>query len=134
MQATKQTKLYSQLLYEVTKEAPQELIQTRISDFVKTIGKKKGVKWRAILDSFSKTFDEKEGIMEVHVTARHHMDSDEKRDVLEFAKELYPDKQFVIIDHLDDSVVGGCKVQIEDRLFDFTVKNSLAALHKRLTQ
>ena len=87
-----------------------------------------------MIETFEKTYNEKEGIVEAHVTARHRMDKEEQEEILSFIKDLYPGKQINVTDHVDERVVGGCKVQIEDRLFDFTVQNSLAALRKQLTQ
>lgn len=134
MRATKQTKLYGELLYEVTKESAEDSLAARIADFVKILGKKKNVQWNKVIETFEKTYNEKEGIVEAQVTARHRMDKEEQEEILSFIKDLYPGKQINVTDHLDERVVGGCKVQIGDRLFDFTVQNSLAALRKQLTQ
>lgn len=134
MQATKYTKAYGQLLYEVTKESSESNLSQVIQSFVQTIRKKKNVNWNKLIAQFEKTYNEKEGIIEATVIARHRMDTEEKQEVLTFLKGMYPDKQIFATDIIDERVVGGCKIKVEDRLFDFTIQNSLAALHKQLTQ
>jgi F0F1-type ATP synthase delta subunit len=47
---------------------------------------------------------------------------------------LYPGKHITVIDHIDERVLGGIKIQVEDRLFDFTVQNSLKTLEKQLME
>jgi hypothetical protein len=127
-------KMYAEILYEITKDVPEVDLPEMIKSFIKSFGSKfpSDTNWKKIIESFRGVYNEKENIVEAHVTLRSRITSEEKKEVVDFLKGVYPDKHITILDHIDERVLGGIKIQVEDRLFDFTVLNSLKKLEKEL--
>jgi ATP synthase F1 delta subunit len=135
MQRTKLPKLYAELLYDITKGVDDSAVPEVIERFVQLVKKRRpsDTFWHKITTSFYKLYQVREGIVEAHVTLRSQPTKEEREEILHFIKELYSDKQISIIEHIDTKVLGGVQIQIEDRLFDFTIRNSLRSLEKQLT-
>lgn len=128
--------LYAEALYQVSKDIPEAKLPEVIASYVQTLGKRNPSDslWKKIIAAFKKTYNEREGIVEAHVTLRSRITPEETKDVTQFLLELYPGKKIIIIDYVDERVLGGIKILVEDRLFDFTVRNSLKTLEKQLME
>ena len=129
-------KIYAEALYEVTKDVSPEKVPEVITSYVQSVSKQRisDSLWKKIVAAFKKTYNDREGIVEAHVTLRARITPEETKEVTHFLKELYPGKHITIIDHIDERVLGGIKIQVEDSLFDFTVQNSLKTLEKQLME
>lgn len=129
-------KVYAEALYEVTKDASPEEMSNVVRSYVQSVAKYRPGEslWKKIFAAFRKVYNEREGIVEAHATLRARITPEEKKEVVYFLKELYPGKHITVIDHIDERVLGGIKIQVEDRLFDFTVQNSLKTLEKQLME
>ena len=135
MQRTKLPKIYAELLYDITKDVDDQAVPEIIERFVQLVKKRRpsDTFWQKVTASFYKLYQTREGIVEAHVTLRSEPSKEESEEILHFVEELYSDKQISIIEHIDTKVLGGVQIQIEDRLFDFTIRNSLRSLEKQLT-
>lgn len=135
MQRTKLPKVYAELLYDLTHAADDQAVPEITERFVSLVKKKRpsDAFWNKILTTFTNIYNVREGIVEAHVTLRSQPTAEEREELLAFVKALYKDKKISLVEHIDPKVIGGVEVQIEDRLFDFTVRNSLRSLEKQLT-
>lgn len=135
MSRKKNTSEYANILYEMTQGIEGDDLSKKISFFVSQITQLHPTDstWKKIISDFKKVYNQKEGIVEAHATFRHRMTNEDKKEIIQFLKKYYPNKHITVIDHIDERILGGIKIQAEDRLFDFTVENSLRSLHKQLT-
>lgn len=135
MQRTKLPKIYAELLYDLTHKVDDQAVPEITERFVALIKKKQpnDAFWNKVLTTFSSIYNTHEGIVEAHVTLRSQPTPEEKKELISFIEALYKDKKIALIEHIDPKVLGGVQIQIEDRLFDFTVRNSLRSLEKQLT-
>ncbi len=83
-----------------------------------------------ILEAFEKLFDLSQGIIRAKLTSRfslegHDLESIKKRLSEKFNKKIEP--ELVI----DESIIGGFKLQINDDVFDLSVKTELDNFYKR---
>ncbi len=135
MRYTKLPQIYAELLYEVTHDIDDNSVPEVVARFVSLVKKKRpgDAFWKKILSAFTKIYNTREGIVEAHITLRSQPTKEEREEIIAFIQELYKDKKISIKESIDQKVLGGVQIQIEDRLFDFTIRNSLRSLEKQLT-
>ncbi len=87
----------------------------------------------AIAESYLKILKEQNGITEVTLTSASPLDEATKTLILSKIKSLTKDK-VEVIDKVDESLIGGFTIQIEDQKVDASVANQLRIIKQRLTR
>ena len=104
-----------------------------IQSFVKVLGNKKaGEHADSILEELERILRHREGYIEAIVTTNLNLSASEKDQLKETIKKKYKAKDVVLIEKIDEQIIGGIRIQVGDEVFDGTVKNKLQELRKRL--
>lgn len=87
---------------------------------------------REILSSLRKIVNEDNGILEVNISSKHKIDNQVKNNLTHFLKKHHGDKKFVFIEKLDENLLGGFKIKVNDEVIDLTLQNKVYKLQKHL--
>ncbi len=84
-----------------------------------------------IIAAYGDLYDEKHGKVEVDVTVAQRMDADDLQFVQHRISEAL-EKDAVVHQYVDESLIGGMVLRVGDRLIDGSVKGQLAAIRKQM--
>ncbi len=87
---------------------------------------------KEILSSLKKIINQDEGILEVKTWSKVKINNETKKDLVQILKKRYGDKQFVLQENLDEKLLGGFKIEVNNELIDLTLKNKIYKLQKHL--
>ncbi|MFA7315136.1 MAG: F0F1 ATP synthase subunit delta, partial [Candidatus Magasanikbacteria bacterium] len=81
-----------------------------------------------IIVEFEKIIKKKQGIVEIEITSARKLD----KNTLEEIKSVFA-KNVESIEKIDESLIAGVKVKLEDRILDASMRTQLINLKKSLT-
>jgi F-type H+-transporting ATPase subunit delta len=84
-----------------------------------------------IADGYDKLLDEQLGKIEVDVTVAQLLAPDQLEEVRKRVGTALK-KDAVVRQHVDDSIIGGLIVRVQDKMIDASVKTQLAAMRQQL--
>lgn len=87
----------------------------------------------AIAENYLKILKEQKGITEVTLSSAATLDEATKALILSKIKSLTSDK-VEVVEKVDESLIGGFTIQIEDQKVDASVANQLRTIKQRLTK
>jgi F-type H+-transporting ATPase subunit delta len=122
-------KQFAEALYELTLDVNAKDLNIVLQNFVKFLAKQHKIKKTdAIIAEFEKIAKKKQGIVELEIISARKLDKDTVEKIkASFAKEVETTEK------IDESLIGGIKVKIEDKILDASVKTQLINLKKSLT-
>jgi F-type H+-transporting ATPase subunit delta len=85
----------------------------------------------AIADAYDELLDELHGKIEVDVTVAHKLAADQLEQVRQKVSTAL-NKDAVLHQYVDESIVGGMILRVQDQLIDGSVKAQLAAMKRKL--
>ncbi|OIO19568.1 MAG: ATP synthase F1 subunit delta [Candidatus Magasanikbacteria bacterium CG_4_10_14_0_8_um_filter_32_14] len=120
---------FAEALYELTIGLVEKDLDTTLEAFVKFLSKNRRLKQgNNIIVEFEKIAKKKQGIIEIEITSARKLD----KDIVEKIKESFA-KQVEAVEKIDESLIGGVRVKLEDRILDASVRMQLINLKKSLT-
>lgn len=84
-----------------------------------------------IADAYSDLLDEQQGRVEVDVTVAQRLTPDQLEQVRQRVSQALG-KSAVVHQYVDENIIGGLVLRVEDRLIDASVKYQLEAMRERL--
>ncbi len=103
------------------------------TSLVKVLSKKKaGEHAYAIMKEVQTILHEKEGYIQAQVTVSTRLSTQEKSHIKEIIKKKYKAKDVLLVERLDERIIGGIKIQVGDEVFDGSIKSKLQELRTRL--
>jgi F-type H+-transporting ATPase subunit delta len=84
-----------------------------------------------IAEAYDRLLDEQLGNVEVDVTVAQMLAPDQLEEVRNRVSAALK-KNAVVRQHVDDSIIGGLIVRVQDKLIDASVKTQLAAMRQQL--
>jgi len=81
--------------------------------------------------AFDDLLDEKLGKIEVDVTVAHRLSADELEKVRQSVSSALK-KDAVVHQYVDESIIGGLLIRVQDKLIDASVKAQLEAIRRQL--
>jgi F-type H+-transporting ATPase subunit delta len=85
-----------------------------------------------IIPAYDDLLDEKYGKIEVDVTTAHQLSADEAEHVRQRVSAVLK-KDAVIHQYVDESLIGGMLLRVQDQLIDASVKSQLETIRQRMT-
>lgn len=123
---------YAQALYDAlheTAEKDHEKIIDKFVDILKT--NQDLAKYEQIIDTYERLDNEARGVLKANVTTAREVKLD--KGVIDKLNELAGTK--LEVEHkVDDSLIGGVVIRMDDTLIDASVKGQLGKLKKSLSQ
>lgn len=119
---------YAKILFDVTQNLKGESLSKAVSEFVLFVRKNQA--WKRmpeIVEAFQKYARRQEGWVELNVTAAHEL----SEKMLEEIKKQFGGKADVKLSE-DKSLIGGIKVQTDNKIFDASVKTQLQKMKETL--
>ena len=87
-----------------------------------------------ILSRLSKIVDEHEGRVVVRVSSAVPLDQKTNKEIVEALISRYKAKEITLIENLDEKLLGGLKIEVDDEVIDLTIKNKIKKLQEHLTK
>ena len=123
----------AKVLIDITAEKSPDDTKKIVKDFVIYLRKKRLLKLvPQLLETFRKSYDEKHGIVEAEVRVQFRMDADTKRSLSDTLKKRYNAHEVDITELVDERLIGGMKVRVNDEIYDASVKGRLQSLRREL--
>jgi F-type H+-transporting ATPase subunit delta len=85
----------------------------------------------AITQSYQELLDEQLGKVEVDVTVAHRLDSGELEQVKKRISQALK-KDAIVHQYVDEKIIGGMVLRVDDKLIDASVKSQLEAMKRQL--
>jgi F-type H+-transporting ATPase subunit delta len=89
-------------------------------------------KSKEILYFLEKIINEEEVRIVASVSTRHKMEENLKKDLKVILSSRYSAKEVLLKERVDESLMGGVKVEVGEEVIDFTLKNKLRELKEFL--
>lgn len=105
-----------------------------LDNFVKVLAENNDLRlFDQIAEEFHKLDLNRQGIKQVNVKSAHPLTKENEKAILEELNKLAKTK-FELKQEVDEQLIGGVVIQMDDRQLDASVKNNLEQLKKELIQ
>ena len=122
-------KQYAEALYEVTQDLKGSDLSSVIKTFVEILVRDHKLKQGDnIIAEFERTVKKASGVVELEITSARELD----KKTVEEIKQTFG-KNVEAVAHIDESIIGGIKVKLEDKILDGSVKTQLKSLKQQLS-
>jgi F-type H+-transporting ATPase subunit delta len=110
-------------------------IETLAKDTVAFLAKNKMITHaNELLVQIEKEENKKEGILVAEITVKEKLSKSTKDNISNMLEKQYKGNKIEIREKLDDKIIGGIKIKIEDTVIDNTIIGRMRDLQKILTQ
>ncbi|MBI3888558.1 ATP synthase F1 subunit delta [Candidatus Nomurabacteria bacterium] len=90
-------------------------------------------KSKDILQNLNKIINEAEGKVMVRVFSHKKLDENTRKEITHALSKRYGGKTIILEESLDEKLLGGYKIEVNDEVIDLTIKNKLEKLQEYLT-
>jgi F-type H+-transporting ATPase subunit delta len=87
-----------------------------------------------ILSRLDKIINTDKGVVVVKVSSKDKLHENTKREISHILKQRYSAKEIHLVETLDEKLLGGFKLEINDEVIDLTIKNKIDKLQEYLTK
>ena len=91
-------------------------------------------KSKEILERLDIMINHENGRIVVKVSSAKILKEKFKKELIFFLKKHYGAKEVVILEKIDEKLLGGVKIELNDEIIDLTVKNKIKKLQEHLTK
>lgn len=91
-------------------------------------------KSEAILAQLGRIINFEKGIIEAKVMSAKKLDEKTKKGLTHVLMERYSAKDVTIEERIDEKLIGGLRIEVEDEVLDLTIKNKIGKLKEYLTK
>ena len=85
-----------------------------------------------ILEKLDKIINHESGKIVVKVLSAQKLKGELKKELIFFLKKRYKAKELVLTETIDEKLLGGMRVEINDEIIDLTIKNKIKKLQEYL--
>lgn len=120
----------AQTTFDALKEAQTTEQEAHILESTVKILKDKGKMNHAdgILFALKDLFDKERGVVKAHITVQTRLSDKEKVELRTMLKQKYNASDVVLIEKVDERILGGIRIKVGEEVYDATIKNKLAGL------
>jgi len=106
-----------------------------LKDVVKFLARKRFL-YRAkdILFNLEKIIHQENGIITAKVKSARILSEETKREITHSLKKLYSARKVLYKESVDENLLGGIRIEVNDEIIDLTVKNKINKLQEYLTR
>lgn len=87
-----------------------------------------------ILERLNKIINNEDGRIVVKIQSAKKLKEEMKNELTTFLKKRYKVKEVVLKEELDEKLLGGVRIEINDEIIDLTAKNKIKKLQEHLTR
>jgi F-type H+-transporting ATPase subunit delta len=110
----------------------QSLIFSKVVQFL--VKKRLLSKAPDILLRLNKIINDDEGRIVAKISSREELDEKINKELAQILIKRYSAKEVSIVESLDEKLLGGFKIEVNDEIIDLTVKNKIKKLQEYLTK
>lgn len=127
-------KNYAQALMESLESADPKDENQILDNFVKILAENNDLRlFEQISDEFHKLDLNKQGISQVEVTTAHPISRENEQQIIRQLNKIVKGN-LELKKKVDEQLIGGVVIRVDDRMIDASVKNNLEQLKKELIQ
>jgi F-type H+-transporting ATPase subunit delta len=115
--ASKETKHTDQLISKIIQFFVRKHLLSKVPD---------------ILSRLSKIINDKEGRVVAKISSRSVLDEKAKEEIARALTKRYSAKEISLVENLDEKLLGGFKIEVNDEVMDLTIKNKIGKLQEYL--
>lgn len=120
-------------IYLGTKDLKGDALHVAMKNTVAFLARKNLLsKQKDILARLQRIVNEERGALEVSVWSKDKLSDKTKHEIKHILTERYGDKELILEEHIDESLLGGFKLGIKDEMIDLTLKTKIKNLQKHL--
>ena len=128
-------KQYAELFYELTADKNSGEIKGAIEKFVKLLARQGQLnKADKIIDSFSKVWNKKRGIVEAEAISARELDKEIVKLLHGYIVKLSGAKEIILAEKVDKKILGGVVIKYGDKVVDGSLKMRLVELKSSLNK
>lgn len=122
-------------IYLVSKDKTHPELREINSKIIKFLARRRLLsKSPDILERLNKIINQEAGRIVVKVQSARKLKEEIKKELTIFLKKRYKAKEVVLKEELDEKLLGGIKIEINDEIIDLTAKNKIKKLQEHLTR
>jgi F-type H+-transporting ATPase subunit delta len=87
-----------------------------------------------ILIRLNKIINKEEGRIVAKISSVEKIDEKTKKELAQTLAKRYSAKEVSLIENLDEKLLGGIKIEVNDEVIDLTIKNRIEKLQEYLTK
>jgi F-type H+-transporting ATPase subunit delta len=87
-----------------------------------------------ILSRLDKIINESKGVIIAKISSKDKLYENTKREISHILKQKYSAEEIHLVESLDEKLLGGFKIEVNDEVLDLTVKNKIEQLQEYLTE
>lgn len=124
---------YAKTLHEITENKSSSEIDEAVNTFAKFLIKNNqaGISGK-VIEKFQEIYNAKNRIVEAEVASRTKLEGKTLSELDEFIKEKYKAKKVVLKNNIDEKIIGGIVIRVNDEILDGTINRQLTNLKNKL--
>jgi len=125
---------YAKLLYGLAADKSQAEADVSVANFFRFLAKNRQTKLLPkIVGIFSGIWNKEKGIVEAEVVSARKLEVSELQKIENRLKEKYPSKKAVLINIVDEKIIGGIVIRVKDEVTDGSISRTLSDLKKKMS-
>lgn len=125
----------AQAIYLVSKDKTETELRNVNDKIIKFLSRKRFLsKSSDILERLEKIINYENKKIIVKVSSAKKLKEELKEELAFFLKKRYKIEKVIFIEEIDEKLLGGMKIEINDEIIDLTVKNKIKKLEEHLTR
>ncbi len=132
--ATTSTNNIARAIYQATKGKAGTSLMDATHDVVKFLDRKRLLgRSKEILASLERIVNKEESIAKVILSSANKISASGIKDIEKFVKDKYGSKSVMIEEKIDEKLIGGVRIEVNNEVIDLTTKYKLGKLQEYLT-
>jgi F-type H+-transporting ATPase subunit delta len=120
-------------IYLSSKDKTGQEQETVIKNVINFLVRRKLIsRSKDILTSLKAIIYQEQGVLEIKVWSKEKINEENKKDLIQILKKRYGDKKFILQENLDDKLLGGLKIEVNNESIDLTLRNKINKLQEYL--
>ena len=87
-----------------------------------------------ILGRLNKIINDEEGKVAVKISSAEKISDHTKKELMQSLSKRYGGKEIILEEHLDEKLLGGLRIEVNDEVIDLTIANRMKKLQEHLNQ
>ena len=120
-------------IYTGIKNKEGENLSVFTENVIKFLARKKLIsKYKDILFKLQNLIDKENGLLKVKITSQEKLGEVHKKEIENILLSKYKAKSLVFDEKVNNSLIGGLKIEIQDEIIDLSISNKLQKLQAYL--
>jgi F-type H+-transporting ATPase subunit delta len=120
-------------IYLSTKDKTGAELRDDLKDVAKFLARRRLIsKSTGILESLEKIINKEDGVVVARVGSAEKLSHKTKEDLTHLLKKRFEAKSVVLEERIEENLLGGMRVEVNDEVLDVSIKNKIVQLQEYL--